>query len=111
VAKVFDIDDRAGAYEPVVVKFRGEEYALGQSAATLLGFSAIYQAHPAEENEPEVLYALRLLRPMIGSLSPAIASVMAERDLTCEEELAFLPVLTEVMNRVGGISFREGSDE
>jgi hypothetical protein len=110
MTKVIDIDERAGTFVPVMVKFRGEEYTLGGRVAEFLAIHAVYAAHPREENESELEYAARLLSPMLRALSPRLAEALEEQDMNAAEELAFLPVLTEVAGRIGSLRFREDSE-
>lgn len=107
MANVIDIDKRAGSFEPVVVKFRGEEHALGASVSEFLAVHGVYSSNPQEEDEGEIAYAGRLIRPMLRALSPGIAAVLDEQDLNAAEELAFLPVLQEVAKMIGNLQFRE----
>ncbi len=95
--EVFDVDALASEYQPVRIKFRGNEYTLGASvlqvvAATELategeGFAGIVKQLPAY---------LRTLCPDIG---PAL-----EVPLTSAEEVALLRPITAVMNRFSVIA-------
>lgn len=103
---IIDIDERAGAFEPVRVKFRGKEYELGKSALELLSVSAVYSGNPRRDDEAEVEYAVRLAPLVLRGVSSEIAAVLDEAPLSAAEELAVVPVLTEVVKRIGALNFR-----
>ncbi len=104
--KVIDIDKRAGSFEPVKVKFRGKQYVLGSKALELLSVSAIYSANPKRDDEPEPNYAVRLAPLVLCGVSEELAAVLEKNGLTAAEELAVIPVLTEVVKRIGALDFR-----
>jgi hypothetical protein len=94
---LFDVDAAAGDYRPVVIRFRGAEYVLGATAAHLLALSNL--ASKLDGKGTEAL--AENLRPVFAALAPE-----APTDLTAAEEIALLAPLTEVLNRLGRITFR-----
>jgi len=103
--ELIDIDERAGTFTSVSVRFRGQEYCLAGTALQLIEAAAVQAKVTKAEDESNVAYALRMVRPMLQAVSPEIAKVIAEKDLSANEELAFIPVLTEVVKRIGAIRF------
>jgi len=105
VSDLFDVDARAGAFKPVAVKFRGTEHTLGATALSLIEATSLYMASPRIEGEADLKFALRMVKPMLRALSSTVAAEMDARDLEAGEEMAFLPVLTEVVKRLGAVRF------
>lgn len=105
--EVFDIDEQAGAFQPVKVKLRGEVYTLGATALSLMNAAELGSDDDDEDGE----HMLAKLRPMLAELCPE----MPTQDLTAGEEVALMRAVTEVMRRVGRLTFRaedgEGGDE
>jgi hypothetical protein len=106
MTNVIDIDERAGSFEPVVVKFRGQEYTLGKTALELVAATSVYTGNPKADDETEVEFSLRLAPMVLRAISPEIAAVIDEAPLTPAEEMAFIPILTEVVKRIGALKFR-----
>lgn len=104
--EVFDIDEQAGAFQPVKVKLRGEVYTLGATALSLMNAAEL-----GSDDEDGEQHMLAKLRPMLAELCPE----MPTQDLTAGEEVALMRAVTEVMRRVGRLTFRaedgEGGDE
>lgn len=111
MSNVINIDERAQSFKPLEVSFRGENYLLGGTALELFGAASLYRSSDQQEGEDNTHFALRLLGPMLGALCPAIGEVLAEKPLTASEELAFMPVVLEVVKRIGAIRFREADGE
>jgi len=105
VSDLFDVDARAGAFKPVVVKFRGADHTLGATALALIEATSVYTQTPKVDGESDLKHVLRMVRPMLRAMSPTVATEMDARDLDAGEEMAFLPVLTEVVKRLGAIRF------
>jgi hypothetical protein len=106
MSDVIDIDARAGSFEPVRVKFRGQEHVLGSHAIELVGATAIYTTNPKEEDETEIGYAVRIAPLVLRALSPELDALLDAEPLSAAEEFAIVPVLTEVVKRIGALEFR-----
>ena len=102
--QIIDIDAAVSAFEPSIVRFRGDEYTLGKSVLGLIAVSELYQ-EKRPEGETEIAFALRMVRPAIKALSPPIYEVIEAEDLSAAEEVAVLKPLTEVVKRFGAITF------
>lgn len=96
--EVFDIDEQAGAFQPVRVKLRGQESVLGSTALSLMKAAQLGQ---------DTEDILSQLRPMLGQLCPELPI----DDLTPGEEVALMRAVTEVMRRMGRLTFRTEDGE
>jgi hypothetical protein len=108
---MFDIDELAGDFEPVEIRFRGQEYVLGASVIQLLNAAVGFKdsAGRLKENasaEDQALAVFEVLRPTLRALSPELAKVIAERDLTPPEEAALLKPVTQAVQLLSRLSFR-----
>ncbi len=105
---LYDIDEMAQEFEPVRVKFRGEEYTLGDSVHAILSASSVFQQVDAKtDDKTTTLQVFTFLRPIIRVLSPEMGKVMDKQDLNVAEEAAMLRPVTEVLAQVGRLSFRK----
>lgn len=111
MTNVIDIDARAGSFEPVTVRFRGQEYELGKHAIELLTVSSVYSGNPKRDDESEIEYAVRLAPLVLRAVSSEIAAVLDAQELSAAEELAIVPVLTEVVKRIGALNFLTSDEE
>lgn len=105
VSDLFDVDARAASFKPVVIKFRGTERVLGATALSLIQATSIYSTQARAEGETDSVFAVRLVKPILRALSPELSAELDARDLEAGEELALLPVLTEVVKRLGAVRF------
>lgn len=104
---IFDVDQLAQNFEPVKVKLRGKVYELGGTAYSILMVGSMVKVDEGEtDDRKQAAEFLRQLRPVLAVLSPELEADTRDRPLTAAEELALLPAITEVMNRVGALSFR-----
>lgn len=100
---VLDIDAKAAEFQPLVIKFRGEEYTLGVDIVSLMTAATFASEGVEDGDEVDQLGILRKLRPTLRILAPGIPV----DDLSAGEEAALLGAVTEVMNRCGRLTFRE----
>lgn len=112
-SEVFDIDEISKAFEPVRIKFRGVEYTLGSTVMQLLNAASVFQGildddAPKDEQAKAVF---ENLRPVLRALSPDLAEVINENDLTAGEEAALLRPSTAALNLLSVLSFREKEDK
>lgn len=104
---VFDIDALAENFKAVQVKLRGQLYELGGTAYSILMAASLVDVDEEEGNEKaQAAKFMKQLRPMLAYLSPELERDTRDNPLSAAEELALLPAVTEVMNRVGALSFR-----
>lgn len=114
--KVFDVDAQSSAYQPVEVKFRGKQYQLGRDTAGLLYAAEAYNAVPdplqtpqgqaptPEQSASQTEYVTKLVE-ILPSVLTALNGDFPTDDLTAGEESALLNVVTEVLSRMGDLSF------
>jgi hypothetical protein len=100
--KVFDIDAMAAeaGYQPVQVRFRGQEYQLGNTAAGLFKAADLADKLPDDDTAAIVT----ALPDLLEILSPGWP---AEEQLTVAEEMVLVQAVTEVMNRLGQARFQD----
>lgn len=103
---IYDVDAEAAKFQPVRVKFRGTEYTLGGDVCSLLSAASLFGNLPDGEDSLALSRAVfEYLRPVVRVLSPAIGEVMDREDLNAGEEAALLRPVTEVLSRIGDLSF------
>jgi len=105
--KIIDIDAAVKDFAPVEVKFRGKRYALGRTVESFFAFQEAATAVERLDGESDAQFAIRRLRPALKALDAGLASELESQDLGAAEELAFMRVVQEVVDRFGGLSFRE----
>jgi hypothetical protein len=98
---VFDIDAAGGQFEPVVVKFRGEHYRLGEDA---LGVMEACELHATLSGDAGEITSTQLMEAL-PSLLKAVCPTMPTDGLRTGEQLALVQAVTEVLRRVGELSF------
>lgn len=94
--EVFDVDALADSYQPVRIKFRGNEYTLGTN---------VLQVMAAAELSPDsggMTDMVPLLPTYLRTLCPEIAPAL-EEPLTAAEEVALMRPITAVMDRFNAI--------
>jgi len=101
MSKVYDID--AGAVEPVRIRLRGKEWALGSNIFELLAALDAYRAVAAKEKDGAKVGML-MVDPVLRALVPGVGKILDEAPLGAREQLALIKPLTEALNQVG--SFR-----
>ena len=102
---VLDIDAKAAEFQPLVIRFRAQEWTLGKDIVSLLTAATFAADGEDEESDGEVgqLTMLAKLKPVLRILAPGIPV----DDLSPGEEVALLRAVTEVMNRCGRLTFSE----
>lgn len=103
---VFDIDAAGGQFEPVVVKFRGEHYRLGEDA---LGVMEACEMHATLAGDGAEITSTQLIEALPAMLR-AVCPTLPIDGLRTGEQLALVQAVTEVLRRVGELSF-PASDE
>lgn len=93
---VFDLDQTAVGFEPVRIKLNGKEYQLPESGAALLSTLAALEDLPEEPGLDELV-------PLYGNLAPHAPKF---EELTVGQQMALVAPVTEVLNRLNGITFR-----
>lgn len=106
---VYDIDTLAGEFAPVRVKLRGKEYEMGGTAYSILAAASKVSTDETDEDS-SVHQVLKQMRPMLALLCPEMEEDTREVPLTAAEEMALLAPVTEVMERVGRLTFRREED-
>ena len=98
----FDIDAAREKFRPVVVKFRGTEYALGTTAYSVVTLPDMLKTDEDDGDEAKVMATMLARLPeMLGQLSPELGEAIKEHGLEAAEEMAFMAAVQEVMNAVG----------
>lgn len=100
MSDVMDLDQVAEDMGlPLVVRFRGKEYKLGNSALGLLQVAGLAD----ELGGDEATAGIKVLPKAMALLCPELPL----EDLTSGEEIALVRAMTEVLNRIGRLSFQE----
>jgi len=98
---VFDIDEAGGQFEPVVVKFRGELHRLGEDALGVMEACELHGKLAGDGTEISLTQLVEVLPVMLRALSPTIPT----DGLRTAEQLALVQAVTEVLRRVGELTF------
>lgn len=102
MSDVFDVDAQAGAYKPVRIKLRGEEYPLADSAYAVLALSDFAGSLVSDGGDLKHTEVARHIKKLFDLVAPE----EAPRDLNMAEELALVGPITEVLQRFSRITFR-----
>lgn len=111
---VFDLDSSgASGFEPVTVRFRGNEYTLGATAYGLVAAPAILTPPNGEASERETLvHIVQNIHSAVRVLSPPLAEALeADDNVTPGETLALVRAVMEVLNRLGRFRFSAEEEE
>lgn len=103
MTKVFDVDALAAEFEPVCIRFRGEEYVLGDTVESVLAATKIAESLPDDAPTEE---QLALLPKVLRALNKKLGKAVAESEPSLPERLVFQKAVTELMTRVGNVPFR-----
>lgn len=98
MADVYDVDAVASEFSPLRIKFRGEEYLLGQGILGLMQASGIF------EGIEDGTKAMEKLPAILRALCPEFPE---DAELGTGEAFALMAAATEVLNRVA--TFRAGA--
>lgn len=90
---LFDIDAEVAAYQPVHIKFRGQEYVLGETTMQVLLAMEVIQ-----EDEIGTKQLVQNLPAVLRTMCPGLAEVLKDKPLVQAEEVALLKPVTAVMN-------------
>ncbi|MCI0669326.1 MAG: hypothetical protein L0Y64_02575 [Myxococcaceae bacterium] len=102
MADTYDVDAGAGNFRPITVKFRGQDYQLPASALALV--RAATKGKTFVDPNAEPLEGMMAALPVVlRELNPAWP---ADPPLTDGELLALMAPVTEVLNRIRGLTFQ-----
>lgn len=96
---VVDIDAQAKRFEPVRIRFRGEEYTLGRDVASIMLATSVLSS---DDDGSDPAKTLRALEPMLEILAPELP----RDNLEPGEAVALFGAVTLLMERVGDLPFR-----
>lgn len=115
MADIFDIDAQVGEFEPVRIRFRGEELVLGESVMDVMAACEAAGHMPEDQEGLEGVRAmLGMIRPALRVLNPKLRDMLDERDLSPAEEVALVrPVTVALSQFTKALKFpaEEGSGE
>ena len=101
--QVFDVDALAEEYQPVVIRFRGQEYTLGTNVLQVIAAAELGEGVEKEEGMSGLRAIVTQLPAYLRTLCPEIGPAL-EESLTSTEEVALLRPITAVMNRFSDVS-------
>ncbi len=90
---LFDIDAEVAAYQPIHIKFRGQEYVLGATTMQVLLAMEVIQA-----DEIGTKQLVENLPAILRTMCPKLDPVLKDKALSQAEEVALLKPVTAVMN-------------
>ncbi len=98
----FNIDEMKSGFQPVDIVFRGKDYLLGNTA---LGILEACEIHGEMEDNDGVAYVRAFMDAMPRMLA-ALCPDMPSEGLETAEQFALMKVCTEVLGRVGQLTFQ-----
>lgn len=107
--KVFDIDEKSQGFAPLTVKFRGEQYVLGDDA---LGVLTACEMHSSViDSDADDAANMAKLMEMLPSVIAMLCPGFPVDDWSTGEKLTIMQAATEVLQRVGALTFQAGAGE
>jgi hypothetical protein len=104
---IFNIDEMKSGYAPVDIVFRSAEYRLGANALGVLEACDIHASIEGKDGVQYMRALLELLPRMVRSLCPTLD--LDGMELETGEQMALMHVCTEVLGRIGRLSFQEAA--
>lgn len=104
----FDIDKMKADFEPVRIVFRGKEYALGREA---LGLLNACEMHVGIEDKDGIAYVKALMEMLPELLRSVCPEMTWEGKLETGEQMALTKACTEVLGRIGRLTFQAEGPE
>ena len=104
--QLFDIDAEAAAFEPVHIKFRGQEYALGDTVMSVLLAMEVVEGDTIETKQ-----LMANLPAILRTLCPALEAVLEEKPLVQAEEVALLKPVTAVLKGFAALTKSDDKEE
>ncbi len=101
--QVFDVDALAEEYQPVRIRFRGQEYTLGANVLQVIAAAELGEGVERGEGMAGLRSIVTQLPAYLRTLCPEMAPAL-EEPLTSTEEVALLRPITAVMNRFSAVS-------
>lgn len=104
--QLFDIDAQAEAFEPVHIKFRGQEHVLGETVMSVLLAMDVVDGDSIDTKQ-----LMANLPAILRTLCPNLEGVLKEKPLVQAEEVALLKPVIAVLKGFAALTKSDEEEE